>query len=59
MGEKMTIDLKPEQERIVQAEIAAAAFAIQKKCSITPWPHYKKRSALAKRARPGRTWRNS
>ena len=26
MGEKMTIDLKPEQERIVQAEIASGRF---------------------------------
>jgi len=26
MGERMTIDLKPEQERIVQAEIASGRF---------------------------------
>jgi len=55
----MTINFKPEQERIIQAEIASGHFRTPDEVLDHALAALKRRSTGAKRQRHGRIWRSS
>jgi Arc/MetJ-type ribon-helix-helix transcriptional regulator len=55
----MTIDLKPEQERIIRAEIESGHFRSADEVLDHALAALRRKSTNAKRRRPEGTWRSS
>jgi hypothetical protein len=55
----MSINLKPEHERIIKLKSKAATSGAPMKYSLAPWLHCKRKSAEAGPQHPARTWQSS